>query len=78
MKLLPGIALIASCTGIPGECEPQLERAELACDSASVVGENDNRELYKAVDDLKACVGEDVRVVCSDDSWQNILTVTRK
>lgn len=73
--LLP---LLIGCTEVPEECQPQLDRTEQACDNASVVGTNSNPELHSTIDDLRECLSYDVRIVCNDDGWQKILTVSRR
>ena len=77
-KLL--LPLLIGCTDIPEECQPQLDRTEQACQSATVIGANPNEGLYTAIDELKACVGEDVKVICSNPGYgePKILTVSRR
>lgn len=77
MNKLPLLALLG-CSQVPEECQPQLDRTTEACESADVIGTHENKELHKAVDDLKACIGYDVKVICSDDGWQKALTITKR
>lgn len=76
MKYL--LPFLAACSSVPEECEPQLEKVEQVCDSASVVGKNDNKDLYEAIDQFKLCAGDAYKVICHDDSWQNFLTVEER
>ena len=75
MKYL--LPLMIGCSQVPEECQPQLARTEQECQSASVIGENNNTELYRAINELKSCVGEEIKVVCSAPSrlTDNRLTI---
>jgi hypothetical protein len=76
MKALP-LFLLTSCLSTPPECEDELTKVERACASASVVGSNENKELYDAVREFKQCAGERFKLICSDDGDNNILTIKR-
>lgn len=78
MRLLPLLALAACTPEYEEQCPTETHVLERACDDASVIGTHENKELYKAVDDLRSCIGYDVRILCSDDGDQKILTVERR
>lgn len=71
MKYL--LPLLAACSPIPGElaerCSEEIAAVDEACDNADVRGTNENKELYSAVDAAKDCIGDEVKVICSDDGW---------
>lgn len=70
MRLLPLLAL-AGCVKVDSnvdlsDCIPETERVEQTCYEADVRGENNNAPLKTAIDELKSCLGEKVKVVCKD------------
>ena len=76
MKYLLTLAL-ASCT--PGsECPTEVARLEEVCDSTSVVGKNDNKELIEAINATKQCIGEDLKIICHNDGWSNFVTYEKR
>lgn len=78
MKYLLTLAL-ASCTpGYEEQCPVETQALEEACDSTSVVGKNDNRELIEAVNATKRCIGGNLRIICHDDGWSNFVTYEKR
>lgn len=75
MKYLP-LALLTSCTDLPEECQPQIDHFEEVCSRSEVIGSNDNRELYEALDRVQACTGDQVHAVCSDPGLWSKPSVT--
>ena len=59
-------------------CGDKIDLVEAACERASVVGANDNKELYDAIKEFKMCAGKQYKVICSDDGWTNILTISEE
>lgn len=83
MRLLPTLALTA-CTKVTSNlpdttaerCAPQIQQVIDACEGAkSVIGTNDNKELYSAVDAAKQCLGERVRIICHDTGFNRSVSV---
>lgn len=79
MKILP-VLLISGClaerSNLSSEeetrCEPELSTLRESCQTR-------NGTFGRAVDDFKACFGDEVRVTCSwgDSFEQDILTIHR-
>lgn len=77
------LSFIVGCSAIDLDdeaqerCGDKIDRVEEVCEQADVIGTNDNSELYKAVDDLKECIGYNVRVICSDPGYgePKVLTI---
>lgn len=46
-------------------CAQQVQMLENTCESATVVGKNNDQEYLKAVEDARECFGERVVILCS-------------
>ncbi len=79
-NILPALALIG-CTKVNSNlpdttterCDSEIQAVIEACEGANVIGTNDNLELFKAVNEAKACFGDRVKITCSDTEITKIV-----
>ena len=80
-RLLPTLALMG-CTKVNSNlpdttaerCSTEIEAVIDACNEADVIGTNNNSELDKAVSEARVCLGDKVKIVCSDTDMTKIVT----